>query len=509
MHIRHATHPQLINTGHRFARIASKPPDDPGAALPWPELVRFKHELDREPCLRWLIDGTKHLGHQSSSLNALFRLIEVIDYHGRIEVYYVDDNPRLLGDTTGKLDHLIPELQRQGQGSFHHRHAGAQLHFQRLQAERSPSVPVRFGVTCGADRMDINYARVLNVDTFLRLQPYLWDDLANQRRDPFFVSSRLECRDGRQLYLCDAWPALRQAPLALATAHEQAALLSDNDNDNDNDRQVWPVYGLHHFVDHSHRMALRIGLCAAVLCARHQSPLQLIFCCPLAQQRPWRQKVTSMLRGIVFTPAEWQRLWLETVGRDPGVSSSDTAPGAPAVMTSERQQPHVGSMPALVLVFAGPSPPGQYRAWLSSSRLPAVLEGLASINEALQHGSPCLQLLRAEFASKSLCEQLRRHHGQAPLIKRLAMAARALQAPPSASADTTPATIDSADLLAVRLLLSICEDLSRPSSPLDRLFREHHAWATRPQRDKLLLGLLALAIHSEEEAEDGATALAN
>src|SRR5690606_7204526 len=112
----------------------------------------------------------------------------------------------------------------------------------------------RFGFTGGADDLSINYATTLGVDWFLRLQPFLWDDVLESKTDPFFEASRIEHRCGHSLYFCAELAQFRLLPLRRAIADGRRLALHLDiqarellDAARAARAAIWPVYGLQHF----------------------------------------------------------------------------------------------------------------------------------------------------------------------------------------------------------------------------------------------------------------------
>jgi len=117
----------------------------------------------------WVEAGSSY-GHQSSSVNLLYRLVRPIDesnlnfgYNGIVEVYYEDKDGEL-----NKLKQLIPELEGKDCGKINN--AEVKL----IKYTAPPSSIVNFGFSGGTSVTE-SYAAKLNVNYFLRLQPYNWE----------------------------------------------------------------------------------------------------------------------------------------------------------------------------------------------------------------------------------------------------------------------------------------------------------------------------------------------
>jgi hypothetical protein len=200
--------------------------------------------------LRFFVDGTANLGHQAATIHIMRRIISTTGYRGRVTIVYADILPGMLGPTPHKLSLLLPGLdpERIDTATLSYGEC-RQIRFLNYDRRAELVGEARFGFTAGADDMNINFARELRVERFLRLQPYLWDDEASKKSEHFYVSSRIETPAGEYFYPVDDYPPFRAIPFKY-DAREYAVPAGPWDPD----AALWPVYGLHQFRDRLPRM---------------------------------------------------------------------------------------------------------------------------------------------------------------------------------------------------------------------------------------------------------------
>lgn len=122
----------------------------------------------KNPLVRFWVEAGASYGHQASTSNLIYRIARPVDeqellnfaYTGTIEIYYEND------DELAKLKQLIPELNLQT----------PKINNATLTPIKYDSKPVanaNLGFTGGANAIK-DYATTLNVNYFLRLQPFNW-----------------------------------------------------------------------------------------------------------------------------------------------------------------------------------------------------------------------------------------------------------------------------------------------------------------------------------------------
>lgn len=158
---------------------------------------------ERYKTIRLWVDAGASYGHQSSTVNVMYRLARQADatnltfgYAGTIELYYSND------EEEAKLRELIPELA----GDAPHKVEQATIVL--VKQGTQPGTEVAFGMSGGASA-DLDYTEVLKVGTFLRLQPFNWpgaEQIAFNGRDPIDLLRVAEVGAGgfkRRLYTVD------------------------------------------------------------------------------------------------------------------------------------------------------------------------------------------------------------------------------------------------------------------------------------------------------------------
>lgn len=359
-------------TAHRshegFARavavLRGSPERRDQLVAPW--LDRACSAIAATPELRFFIDGTRNLGHQSATLNMARRLVELTGFRGLSTFVYADYRREILGDIAEKIALLMPGVDLADHGGMAGPGGARWGPFQALRfvaLEHAQELSrCRFGFTGGADDLSVSYARALEVDWFLRLQPFLWDDEPAGKSDPFYESSRIEHDSGAALYLCDEITHFRRLFIRRAAAQdcpapasEPAVLALLRAFRSNTTAVIWPVYGLQHFPLHAGPILRTLIAVAAEFGRRVARQVLLVSFCPV--KLPVDERYDCMLRS----PDPWTG-WREQVG----------------------------------VVQPGPVDASTYRTILASSELPPIVEGQESVSQMMALGRPFLQLRRPE-----------------------------------------------------------------------------------------------------------------
>jgi hypothetical protein len=124
--------------------------------------------------IRAYVPATPGQGHQSATANILRRLFmpppNGLGYAGRVNVYLDRAGSQ---ETFVQLDRrfraLLPELVNMVPP---YRFWGGTLN--TIDLKQPPKDTVKFGLSGGSDDNTFDYAKKMNVDYFLRLQPYRW-----------------------------------------------------------------------------------------------------------------------------------------------------------------------------------------------------------------------------------------------------------------------------------------------------------------------------------------------
>lgn len=336
-HTPHTTHPDFRPAVRRLRGMS--PPDIADTARRAAAVLRHEHEL------RCFVDGTRNLGHQSASMNTA-RLIAVRSgFTGTLTFVYANYRRPLLGDARAKLRLLGGLSSRDGERpSIRWMELGA--------ARRLPAA--RFGFTGGSDDLSVNHAQVLNVNWFVRLQPFLWDDPPAARHAPLYTCSRIECRDHRFIYPADGYRHFRRLWMPRADASNPAPMSRrDHDIEARIERALapnallWPVYGLQHFGRHARSIVKILARVGQQIHAARGQPVRLVSFSPRTAHLPATEWLHRCTAGVT-------------------------------------------------LLDCGPVGPSLYRRILATSALPPIVEGQESVNQLLDMARPFLQIRRPD-----------------------------------------------------------------------------------------------------------------
>jgi len=515
-----------------------------------PEVTEMLSLLAEQAEWRVFVDGTKNLGHQASTVMLLRRLIEATRFCGRVVVVYADHERALLGCTAEKLGLMFAGVDpRRLDDEVASHETCHEIRFLSLRRAGELHEPVAFGFTGGADDLTFNGAAALNVRFFLRLQPYLWDDLPSARRDPYYECSRIEQPDGRHFYPVEEWPELRslaiRPPPSLGRGAGSASwewYTRRQDFDPDlacrmrNARAIidaaragrgllWPVYGLQHF----HAAAPRIALSCVLVALRiaHQRRKSVLLCSfsPTRELAEWADLAEALSRDLALRqrtlPALGTALarrrareidggdlhphgpehslralgqWLDD--RCPGIGvavhrASEGLGDWHDLTTSIAAALAHGGDPVVHLVELGPLAMDAFHDVIANADLPCVVEGQATANLLTTLGRPFLQLLRREHEGL--------HGRAAPMAfargaaERMAAGARALRdLEPLCAGDSPSAYKPTAYGARLDCVAQLVDDAGDPSSTIGRHFGALAEYFARPPNDKLAIMLLAL-----------------
>lgn len=223
--------------------------------------------------LRFFVDGTPNFGHQAATVHLIKRLIDLSSYTGRITVVYADIHRGSFGRTADKLALLLPGLDPAEIDTATLAYGGCKdIRFLNYNSKHALVDKADFGFTAAADDMRINFAIELNVELFLRLQPYQWEDDSSKKSDQFYVTSRIETSTGSCFCLAEENPTFRNMPYKFSVAVQnfvedgvwewygnqqtfdldlrlrtRIARILYNAQCRNARLSLWPIYGLHHF----------------------------------------------------------------------------------------------------------------------------------------------------------------------------------------------------------------------------------------------------------------------
>lgn len=245
-------------------------------------VAEFGGFLNEQDEIRVYIDNTPNFGHQANSIHVLKRLIDKYSYAGAVTIVWAagDENPDGVNNTAAKLALLLTNLDpRQIADAVISYGSCPNISFVKLTnpGDRLDN-RVRFGITGGADNLAVNLANSLNVDAFLRLQPYNWTTAGGEfmpSRIEFHLDADRQTIDlGAEDETINLLPFLYDAAQVATVAPETWAWYSNQDYNPSlaestrlaqaveegitaRGASLWPVYGLHQF--YSYELLLNIA----------------------------------------------------------------------------------------------------------------------------------------------------------------------------------------------------------------------------------------------------------
>ena len=429
-----------------------------------PELSEILALIARQEELRFFVDGTRNLGHQASTISLMKRLIDRVGYAGKIRVVYADyDNP-LLGRTGEKLALMLPGLDPSrmddcvmGYGTCR------QISFVNYQDRDVLQQEIDFAFTGGADDMSVNYARELKVRYFTRIQPYLWDDEASRKNDPYYETSSVERPDGYCFYPVDACPDFRllaykypagrhdvvedevwnwysetgQYDNGLKTRTRNIRTLWELSASSGH-TLLWPVYGLQHFHAHAAHMVLNIvfsamlaqpGLGKGIVVLSFSPPERITgwdgFVGPLADDLgrgdaglpsfrealanspgdgPHRDHVPAAygVDGMIGTIPGGVHRWIGSGGRLRLISGHDESGKTSLDITGQLDAAVRYARPHdIVFVSMGTVSMDVFNAVYAAAGMPGIIEGQTMSSLAISLGKPFLQIPRPDHVIRN------------------------------------------------------------------------------------------------------------
>ncbi|SDF78063.1 LysM peptidoglycan-binding domain-containing protein [Chitinophaga filiformis] len=255
--------------------------------------VNILGDIREETELRFYVDATRNFGHQATTVNIMKRIIDTTSYAGSIVVYYAGGI-----DTADKLAILLPDLD-----PLHIEMATISygtcnnITFKAFPATVTPAL-IKFGFTGGADSTSTNFAEQLNVQYFLRLEPYLWEILTNGgvtsavqtigSPDKFNLSgaslhfNSLAYKFTREA-VASVSPGIWSWYIEQQTFDRDLAICTKNVKSvydaysvNPSAMSLWPVYGLHQFKEDAGEMSLNLTLSALNIIQTVDKPLVIL-----------------------------------------------------------------------------------------------------------------------------------------------------------------------------------------------------------------------------------------
>ncbi len=248
--------------------------------------------IKAEDELRFYVDGSLNYGHQATTVNIMKRIIDTTEYTGNIVVYYAGeaDTAQKLAILLSGLDPLKIDQDKIEYGTC------TNITFKPFPVSVEPE-QIRFGFTGGADTMTDNFAELLKVDYFLRLEPYLWEMLnedkvtsAVQTSDNIdkFNLSRQSLQFNNLAYKFTPasvasvtpdtwlWYTMQDFNPALSTRTKNVKAVYDIYSGTPAAMSLWPAYGLHQFKEDAGEMSLNLVLSALNIIQSLNKPLVIL-----------------------------------------------------------------------------------------------------------------------------------------------------------------------------------------------------------------------------------------
>ena len=415
--------------------------------------------IKKQKELRFFVDGTRNLGHQAATVHIMKRLIDMTEFNGCVRIIYADAAPDASFTTGDKFGILLAGVDPRDLDATAIEYGTCRdvrfLSFQRRQALLDE---VLFGFTGGADDMTLNFSAELKVKSFIRLQPYLWDDEKYSKADVYYESSRVESPDGKYFYPVDEYPEFRKFPYKFAkkgintvgariwawygseqTFDEGLRIRTNNVQtlyracQRDPGLLVWPIYGLHHFEDHVPEMAMNL-VCSAFLAqqtidkpivalflnAPETIPQLSLYLLPFARdltEKNYDLHYFKSALAAVYDPvldpslsganldrfvakiAAQVRPWIDAGSRLTVLTDYNAETGG-WVDISEALGAAIASSTGneTIVALVGPIPIDIFNYFYATCGIPGVFEGQSSSSLVLSLGQPFLQIPRHDGA---------------------------------------------------------------------------------------------------------------
>ncbi|WP_083729552.1 LysM peptidoglycan-binding domain-containing protein [[Flexibacter] sp. ATCC 35208] len=248
--------------------------------------------ISKEQELRFYVDGSLNYGHQATTVNIMKRIINTTSYAGQIVVYYDG------GEVTAQkiaillpgLDPLIINTTKVTYGTC------TNITFKPF-SDTIVATKVKFGFTGGADSMSTNFAEKLVVEYFLRLEPYLWEIINNNKvtsavqktgNPDTFNLSRQSLQFNSLAYKFTAsslatvssgvweWYIQQKFNSALSIRTKNVQAVYNAYSAAPSEMSLWPVYGLHQFNADAGEMSLNLVLSAFNIIQELHKPLVIL-----------------------------------------------------------------------------------------------------------------------------------------------------------------------------------------------------------------------------------------
>ncbi|SFD59816.1 LysM domain-containing protein [Chitinophaga sp. CF118] len=242
--------------------------------------------------LRFYVDESLNYGHQATTVNIMKRIINRATYTGNIVVYYAGGTK-----TADKLAILLPGLNPGTINTTTISYGSCtNITFKPFPVSVEPT-QIRFGFTGGADEMKDNFAEMLKVDYFLRMEPYLWEMLNKNnvtsavqttgKLDIFNLSKQsLQFNSLAYKFTEESvddvsqevwtWYTTQVFNPDLSIRTKNVKAVYDVYSGTPSAMSLWPVYGLHQFKEDAGEMSLNLVLSALDIIEAAKKPLVIL-----------------------------------------------------------------------------------------------------------------------------------------------------------------------------------------------------------------------------------------
>jgi hypothetical protein len=413
--------------------------------------------IKKQKELRFFVDGTRNFGHQSATVHIMKRLIDMTEFNGRVKVIFADAAPDA-GLTTGdKFAILLPGVDPRNLETAAIQYGSCQnIRFVSFQRRQALGDEVQFGFTGGADDMGMNLSAEVRVKSFVRLQPYLWDEGKECKHGAYYESSRIESSDGKYFYPVDEYPDFRKFPYKFARMgvsmvgprvwqwyeseqnfDQGLGIRTRNTHvlyrasQREPELMVWPIYGLHHFGNSYPEMTMNL-VCSAFLAQQaiarpivalflnspetvpQLSKYLLPFARDLSEKnydlRYFKGAIAAVHDPVPDSPlsaayidrfvaqiAAQVRPWIDGGSRLTFLSDHDAETGGWLDISEPLKEASAGATGHdIIVALVGPIPVDIFNYFYATCEIPGVFEGHNSSSLALSLGRPFLQIPRSD-----------------------------------------------------------------------------------------------------------------
>jgi hypothetical protein len=369
--------------------------------------------LSAQKSIRVYIPNTPAFGHQSNSVLAIRRLIELgiapAPDDIKIEVIFEDtQRPHETLNNLQKLLILLPEANKNA--PLVKFSIGGVFLILKAQTATPPSGdPVHFGMTGGQDKPFDNLADLCNTNVFLRLQPYAWADSVNGiwlKANPKFddLNANKTLGNVKLAPYYEADPVIDEVQWSLLENRVPAAVFNAVKlvvpKLTANVFNMMPVYGINEIGGEIPPLK---GSCQSQIMFNVISGIRTVQSGAL----PKVKRGTLIVMISRFSPAEKLKLENLIAGTDPGevhprlsAYATETLSGHVEFIAADSADlstrlDWLGTAPAaqhVLVLELGALTPGFFRYFYYMATLPSLFEGQNTLMSAMNIGKPFVRL---------------------------------------------------------------------------------------------------------------------